>query len=87
MVLEYTAVEPSPNQGWTRSNLEASEREVTLLGRNDRMSTRNPHGKLRPWDRGCMTLRKPLNSLSLYFFIQYPLDRIGEGNKYTYSRD
>lgn len=42
MVLEYTAVEPSPNQGWTLSNLEASEREVTLLGRNNKH--RNP-----PW--------------------------------------
>lgn len=41
----------------------------------------------RPWDRGCMTLRKPLNSLSLYFSIQTLLDRIGVGNKYTYSRD
>lgn len=45
MVLEYTAVKPSPNQGWTQSNLEASEREVTLLGKNDRMSTRDPSWK------------------------------------------
>lgn len=44
MVLECTAVEPSPNQGWTQSDLEASGREAILLGTHDRMSTRNP-----PW--------------------------------------
>lgn len=45
MVLEYTAVEPSPNQGWTQSDLEARGREATLLGMHDRMSTRNPPQK------------------------------------------
>lgn len=71
MVLEYTAVEPFPNQGWTQSNLEASGIEVTLLGIHDRMSTKNSPIKTEGLDY--MILRKSLNSLSLYFHIHTPL--------------
>lgn len=68
MVLECTAVEPSPNQGWTQSDLETSGREVTLFGTHDRMVTRSLLWKTEPLGgSGSMTPRKPLNSLSLHF--------------------